>query len=72
MPRGRATDFPAATGTIVAPLVCTEEEAAQAGEIFGLAACQRMHSKTLTRQARCWGPTCPAVSLCLGLNGCPP
>jgi hypothetical protein len=48
---GRATDFPAATGTIVAPLDCTEKEATQADDMFGLATCRRRHSKTLTLQA---------------------
>ena len=47
-----ATDFPAATGTIVAPLDCTDEEVAETAEMFGLAACRRRHSKTLTLQAR--------------------
>jgi hypothetical protein len=59
---GRATDFPAVTGTIVAPLDCTEEEEAEAAEMFGLATwnisavCRRRHAKALTRQARALAP----------------
>jgi hypothetical protein len=44
---GRATDFPAATGTLVSPLDCPPD-AAEAE----LTTCRLAHAKELTRQAR--------------------
>jgi hypothetical protein len=44
---GRATDFPAATGTLITPLDCPPD-ATEAK----LTTCRLAHSKELTRQAR--------------------